>query len=133
MAAGSIEEAVHTRALADATITGYIGQRLFFVQAEEEAAYPYTVYRVVSDPHDPMAFGETASGQARVQFSTWSEDRYEALNVAYAILDRFNLFGGTMDSMTVYSVRCTGPVVIKEPGRDSYQSIVDAVVMYEEA
>lgn len=133
MAASTIEEAVHTYALADSNITAVIGNRFFFAEAEENASLPYVYYFAVSDPHEPFAFGETASGQVRIQFTGVSADRYAALSLGNLIVDRFHLFGGTtMDGITVESIKCTGPIVLRPADQDVFQVIVDAVIIYEE-
>ena len=133
MAASTIEEAVHTYALADANITGVVGNRVFFAEAEENATLPYIYYFAVSDPHEPFAFGETASGQVRMQFTGVAADRYVALDLGHKIIDRFHLIGGTtMDGITVEYVKCTGPITLKAPDQDVFQVIVDAMIVYQE-
>ena len=76
MAASTIEEAVRTYALADSNITNVVGNRFYFVEVEEGASLPYIYYFAVSDPHEPFAFGNTTSGQVRIQFTGVGVDRY---------------------------------------------------------
>ena len=140
MASSTIEEAVKVYALADASLTTLIGQRLYWIQAEDDPTLPYVTYQTISAPYNGFAFDNFNAGAPRIQFSAWSEDRYIALSIGNIIKRRWRWFNGTIDSVPVMMTEVTGPVVIKEGGggvtgtatRDIYQAVVDVIITYSD-
>ncbi len=136
MASSTIEEAVRVYALADTDLTTLIGQRLYWIQAEENPTLPYVTYQTISASYPGFAFDNVNAGAPRIQFSAWSEDRYVALNIGNVIKARWRWFNGTIDGVAIMMTETTGPVVIKELGvtgtaaRDVYQAIVDVIITY---
>ena len=134
MASNTIDQALNVYVKASTTIQDEIGTRLFYVEAERDAAYPYATYFIVSDPHDPMAFDHTLTGQARVQFNVYDDDRYNALEISDKIRDRIHLCDdAAMDGVTIYSVKCSGTVVESLEEQDIFRARFDALVEYKDA
>ena len=134
MASNTIDQAIYTYVSASTAIQDEISSRFFYVEADRDASYPYSVYFIVSDPHDPMAFDHSLTGQARVQFNTYDDDRFNALEISDKIRDRIHLSTETaMDGVTVYSVMCSGSVVEPLGEQDIFRARFDALVEYKDA
>ena len=134
MASNTIDQALNVFVKASTAVQDEISSRLFYAEAERDAAYPYSVYFLVSDPHEPMAFDHSLTGQARVQFNTYDDNRYDVLRISDVIRDRLHLSTETaMDGVTVYSVKCSGTIVDPMPEQDIFRGRFDALVEYEDA
>lgn len=67
---------MQTKAQAGACVlTRYSATRLHWMQAPEESTLPYVVYQTIDDTDLPIHFGNTDTGQARVQFSVVGETK----------------------------------------------------------
>ena len=134
MASNTIDQALNVFIKASTAVQDEISSRLFYTEAERDAAYPYSVYFLVSDPHEPMAFNHTLTGQARVQFNTYDDNRYDALRISDVLRDRIHLSTETaMDGVTVYSVKCSGTIVEPLDEQDIFRARFDALVEYADA
>ena len=132
MASNTIEQAVRVKLTSSTAIHDHCGDRVFFVEAERDAAMPYLTYSVVSDPHMPFALGNQNTGQPRIQVNAWGPDRYVVLELANHVRDALR-FQTSLDGMTVYWSQCTGPVVMRDPNESVYHGIVDALIQYKES
>ena len=134
MASNTIDQAISVYVKASTTVYDEIGTRFYYVEAERDADYPYSVYFVVSDPHEPFAFNAYNSGQARIQINTYDADRYNALEVSDKIRDRIHLStAAALDGVTVHSAKCSGTIVDPLPEQDIFRARFDALVEYEDA
>ena len=134
MASNTIDQALNVYVKASTAVQDEISARLFYAEAERDADYPYSVYFLVSDPHEPMAFDHSLTGQARVQFNTYDDNRYDALRIADVIRDRIHLTAdAAMDGVTVYSVKCSGTIVEPLEEQDIFRARFDALVEYKDA
>ena len=133
MESSSIEQALRTTVLGDTDVADSIGTRLYFSRAEKNSTMPYGVFFIVSDPHDPFAFGETQSGNPRVQFSVFDTDRYRALNICHKIRKVLRNYNGDMDGMTVHYCHAEGTRLISEPDRDVFHATFDVMPVYLDA
>jgi len=134
VASNTIDQALNVFIKASTAVQDEISSRLFYTEAERDAAYPYSVYFLVSDPHEPMAFNHTLTGQARVQFNTYDDNRYDALRISDVLRDRIHLSTETaMDGVTVYSVKCSGTIVEPLDEQDIFRARFDALVEYADA
>jgi hypothetical protein len=130
----TIDQALNVYVKASTEMQDEIGARLFYVEAERDAAYPYAVYFLVSDPHTPMAYGNTLTGQARIQYNVYDDDRYNALEISDKIRDRIHLCAdAAMDGVTVYSVMCSGTIVEPMEEQDIFRARFDALIEYKDA
>ncbi len=111
-----------------------VGDRVFFIQAEQDVTKPFCVYSVVSDPHTPMFFNSSDTGQARVQINIIDDNRFDALKAATAVRNRLDKYATTMDSMTIYTLNCTGIITFPvEEEEGIFQATFDALVQYKDA
>ena len=134
MASSTIDQAISVYVKASTAVQDEISTRFFYVEAEREADYPYSVFFPVSDPHEPMAFGNTLTGQTRVQVNTYDDDRYNALKISDVIRDRIHLTtAAALDGVTVYSVKCSGTIVEPLEEQDIFRARFDALLEYKDA
>ena len=133
MASNTIDQAINVYVKASTAVQDEISTRFFYVEAERNAAYPYAVYFCVSDPHEPMAFDDTLTGQARFQFNVYDDDRYNALKISDKIRDRIHLCpDAAMDGVTIYSVKCSGTIVEPMEEQDIFRARFDALLEYKD-
>lgn len=131
MASLSIEQALYTYVLGSTAVRDNIGYRLYFAEAPADAARPYCVFLTISDPHEPLAFGKPDSGQARVQFSVYHEDRYSAITAAHEIRKRLRHYQGTMDTgIVVEQTRVTGTILLRQDDKSVYMATFDVLPVY---
>lgn len=135
MASSNIEQALFARLHStdsSTEVNDQFGDRVYWRQAEQGASMPYLVYFVVSDPHTPMAYGTYKdAGQARVQFSAFSSDRYKALTAADKARDNLDQFSGSMDGVTIVSLNCSGIITHPVNEEDNvFHASFDALIRY---
>lgn len=134
MASSTIEQALYERLIGETDITDDLGNRIFLGRADPEAAYPYAVFFVVSDPHDAFAFGEVNTGQPRIQFNVYATDRYDALAIAQNVRERVRHFSGTWDGMTIHKCTAGGTRLFPETDRsDVFTATLDIMPQYVDA
>lgn len=134
MPSSYIEQALLVDLKASTAVHDKVGDRIFWVTAEQDGTKPYCTYAVVSDPHVPQSFDASDTGQARVQINIIDDDRYNALACADAIRDRMDKYSTAMDSITIYSLNCSGILVFPLDEQDNiYRATFDALVRYKDA
>lgn len=132
MASDNIEQALNAYLVASTDAHDAVGDRIYWVDyiGPSQPTMPYATYFLVSDPHVPHSFGHTDSGQARIQFNVYDDNKTVALSKANALRDVLDQYQGTMDGKTVESINCTGVRVPKVPDLEIYQGMFDAMVVY---
>ena len=131
MASNNIEEAIYAHVQTDTKIYDDIGNRFYFAKAEQGCETPYFIFRTVSDPHTPMSFGNAESGQARIQFSGYSDNRFDILETAHKIRDLLDQSTEVaLDGVTISAINCGGIMTIPQPDQDGFQATFDAIVQY---
>jgi hypothetical protein len=134
MASTSIEQALYTYTLGSTAVRDAIGLRLYFAEAPADAARPYCIFNTVSDPHEPFVFGKPNSGQPRVQFSVFHQDRYSAITAAHVIRKRLRWYQGIMDTgIEVERTNVTGTILLREPDKNVYMATFDVQPIYIDA
>ena len=133
MSSTDIEHALFVRLTSTTSaplVTTQIGKRLFLDVANSTAARPYAVYQTISDQHDPSYYGVENAGQARVQFTVYSTDRFKVRTAAKAVRTNIHHFQGSMDGLTVNLCRCSYPVVRRDPTANIFGARFDALIEY---
>jgi len=133
MASTDIEHALFVQLTSTSSATAVItqqGKRLYLDVADSTGARPYTVYQLISDPHDSLFYGVENSGRARVQFVSYSTSRFKARTVSRAVRTNINHYQGSMDGLTVYSCKCGYPAVRRDPEAIVYAARFDALIEY---
>ena len=68
----TLEQAIDTALKADAQLSALVGSNIFWLQATQGITAPYLVYQIIADTDQPLAFGKTNTGTARLQIDVVS-------------------------------------------------------------
>jgi hypothetical protein len=71
----TIEAALDEALRFDPVLSPALGNRIYWIQVPQTAIVPYLVYTTISDTDQPEAFGDTNTGQARIQFDIVSDKK----------------------------------------------------------
>lgn len=85
-----IEESLREILLADTTLYGYVGTRVFPVELPLDCVFPALAYSEISNPYRRI------SGNPRVQIDIFSEDFTESRNIKTALENALNGYSGTV-------------------------------------
>ena len=84
--------------LADATVAGLIGTRLFALRAEQNATTPFVVWQDISGEGIYAHDGPTGLRTFRIQFSIYAPTVTQTEDVAAAIVNRIDGYSGVLNS-----------------------------------
>jgi hypothetical protein len=129
----TIDQAYGTHILGKGAVTALISTRFYYIQAPQQATYPFGTYYLVSDPHEPFSFAQKLSGQCRIQTNVYHTNRYSALSTCDTIRDQVHLDAGPWDSLVIHSAVASGTIVRKVPDMDVYHAMFDILVTYVDA
>ena len=114
----SMQSALRTRLLADATISGLVSTRIYDGQAPQGAAFPRILIQQISGGSDYHLTGETRVADAIFQIGCWSKTTAEASAIADAIRleisGKRGTYGSGGDIATVESCQRTGSFITHE-------------------
>ncbi|HKJ75398.1 MAG TPA: DUF3168 domain-containing protein [Alphaproteobacteria bacterium] len=96
-----IESDLRTFLLADATISGLVGTRIFPVRAPQGGSFPAMTYTPVSGQRFHNTGGGAGLSGPRIQFDCWAEAYSEAKSLADALRERLDGYSGSAGSGTV--------------------------------
>ena len=132
MASNSIEEAFRYKLVNTAGITTAIGAatKIFWLEAVPKTSFPYLTYFTVSDPHAPMSFDHTDSGQVRMQVNIFDDNKGRALSIAHTVRDALDQVSGAIDGVTFVAMNCEGIRVLKQMDDNAYQATFDTMIQY---
>jgi hypothetical protein len=97
----TLEEGLNTHLLADGTVTGLVGTRIYPLQAPQDADLPALVYQRISGPRDQTQSGPSGLVEARMQLTYLGATYSEAKSVAEAVRGSIDGFSGTMGGIAV--------------------------------
>jgi len=131
MASNSIEEAFRYKLVNTVAITNLVAAaKIFWLEAIPKTAFPYLTYFVVSDPHAPMSFDHTDSGQVRMQVNIFDDNKSRALSIAHVVRDALDQVSGAIDGVTFAAMNCKGIRVLKQMDDNAYQATFDTMIQY---
>jgi hypothetical protein len=104
----TLEQSIDTTLRADATLAASLGNRIYWIQIPQTAIVPYLVYTTIADTDQPEAFGDTNTGQARIQFDVVTASKADK-SIMYRIRD---ILRGK--SFTSLSIRHVAPVQFRD-------------------
>ncbi len=136
MSSSYIDEALIVTAKAASTVTAIFGQRLYHARAPDKAAKPHAILRNVSPSNFSEIFQEGRMGQPLFQWLCVSEDSEQtpskAFLGAYAFMNLFANYQGSMDGITVMVIWANGPKDVSlQQSKDAAQ-VVELEVHYIE-
>ena len=107
--------------VADATVTGLIGTRCFFLTAPQGTARPYAVLQMVSEGREAVLNGADTLPQARIQVDIIAESMPSAGSVRDAIRSRMDAFSSSaleysrlINQFTSYDEDTEFPRIVQE-------------------
>lgn len=79
-----IEEAIRQHLIADTTLAGYVGAKVYPVEAPEppDALFPYIIFSRIDTPRERHLRGECGLARPRFQFDIYSRNYDEVRNIA---------------------------------------------------
>lgn len=129
----TLEDSIYTYLLSQSSITAYVGDRIYFVDSEQDETQDYIRYGVVVPSNSPVSFSDTTTAQPLVQFDVFSQSKANALTIANLLVTALHGFSGTLGvgGNTVTTSTADGPVVIADESAPGwYHGIVDWRVEY---
>ncbi len=136
MSSSYIDEALIVTAKAASTVTAIFGQRLYHARAPDKADKPHAILRNVSPSNFSEIFQEGRMGQPLFQWLCVSEDSEQtpskAYLGAYAFMNLFANYQGSMDGITVKVIWATGPKDVSLTQSKDAAQVVELEVHYIE-
>jgi len=80
-----IEQALQTVLSEDATVSGYVDDRIFYVKAPPKAKAPYIVFAKLSAPRDMTLTGASGLVRGRFEFECYSATYMQAKEISQAV------------------------------------------------
>jgi hypothetical protein len=92
--ASTIEQAIIDDLKTDTTVTGYTGNRIYFLEKSKSNLDKGTVqdYITITEPsvtRRKWVMSKDKTSQARLQFNCFSDDKWNAKAIADAVVDRY--------------------------------------------
>jgi len=91
-----IEQALHDALLADATVTGLVGERVYYGKAKQDTVSPYIVITKQSAPRMHSHDGASGLVNARFTFEIYAVSYLSVKTIAAAIQSVLQGYSGTM-------------------------------------
>ncbi len=136
MSSSYIDEALIVTAKATSAVTAIFGQRLYHSSAPDKADKPHAILRNVSPSNFSEIFREGRMGQPLFQWMCVSEDSEQtpskAFLGAYAFMNLFANYQGSMDGITVKVIWANGPKDVSLPQSKDAAQVVELEVHYIE-
>lgn len=90
----TIEEAVYTKTIGDATLAGLVGTRVYPLLVPQDAAMPAIAYQKVSSFKHQAHDGSSHLARSRIQFTVEADDYATAKSVATALKECWDSYAG---------------------------------------
>lgn len=97
----SLKTAFRDHLLGDATITGYVGTRIFPFIAPPETALPYIIYSRIQADHDITFTGSSGMTDQLLEVDSYASDALTTESMADAVRERCHGFRGSMGTPTL--------------------------------
>jgi hypothetical protein len=126
----TIREAIHTDLHDYTALTDVVGPRIYEIEADEGDWSNFVVWFKVDDARYRNNENVTIPiRQARMQFSCYSEDRFEAREIANLIDNRYNNYSGSLASGV--SVQLSQVIDDRDQGREGDFFRVDLDIAFK--
>lgn len=110
----SIASDIRTFLLADATLGGLVGTRVYPVKLPQDPTVPAMTYQWISGERHHAASGAVGLASPRIQFDCWAKTYLEAESMLEALRKRLDGFSGTAGASKIQGA-------FFETERDSYE------------
>lgn len=120
----NILKAVITALKNDATVSGYLGDRVF-THVKQDSAFPYSAIRTISEPYDAKNLSGTET-IIRIHVFSQYDGASEVLNITSAIHDVLHEASLAVDGANLVNLRYDGGGdALPEPDGKSWNGFVD--------
>jgi len=128
-----IEQGLMTYLLAQTGITSYVGERIYFVRAEQDVITPYIVITKISGVREHSHDGSSELAHPRFQITVFSTTYSSCKTIASAIQTALQGYTGTMGSeVTVQAVFYENETDLYESDTDLFSVITDYIIWHVE-
>lgn len=110
-----IESALRTLALADSTVSGLVGTRMYPLKLPQDPTYPAVTYTRISGPRLYDHGGETGMAEGRFQIDSWGASYSSAKSAAAAVREAIEGYRGTTGGTEFASIFCVNDSDSYEP------------------
>jgi hypothetical protein len=129
---------LRTYVLADATVSGLIGTRMYPIRLPQNVTLPAITYQRISHEHMHHLKSGTGTARARMQLDCWSYSLTECKQMSEALRGLLHGFTGTMQSVKVFSSLCENEIHLHEPPQDGsdnylYHIAQDFIILHTES
>lgn len=97
----SLETELRARLVADGTVAGLVGTRIYALILPQDPTLPAVTYQRISGPRLQSLDGAAGRGMARIQIDSWAGEYLDAQAVAAAIRGSLNGFIGDLATLDV--------------------------------
>lgn len=115
--------------VADATLSGLVGTRVYPLNYPTGVTFPCITYRVISGFSEQIP-DETVF-RSRVQFDVWADTYNDAAEVKSALVSLFNFADMTVDGQHIIKGRVDLVFDLYEDDTKLHRSVVDVVFNHE--
>jgi hypothetical protein len=98
-----IGPAIRSILLADSTISGLVGTRIYPLELPLDCSFPALTYAIISDPY------QIVMRSARCQINCWSEDYTERETLKDAVENALTFYTGLQNGETIEIIWPIGP------------------------
>lgn len=131
-----IEELLRARLIADATVGGLVGQRVYPVVAPAKATLPAITYQRISGMRVQSHDGPTGLARPRFQFACMAKTYSGAKTLANAVRRCLDGYGGTTDGVRAFVILLQMEMDVysyeDDEAASSFTVLVDFVVWHSE-
>lgn len=113
-----IGKAIRALLVADATVTGLVGQRIYPLIAPQPPTRPFVVYTVTGGDRWHSDEGGSGLASPRVQVNAYAETYAGAHEIAAAIRDALDGYAGTASDVVIQTL------MLDQPPTDFYENEV---------
>lgn len=132
----ALEEALRTRLLADGTVSGLVGTRVFPLVVPQGQALPAIAYQRISGIREHTHEGASGLARPRLQYACVATSFTTARGVADAVRKSLDGFAGVIGSVTVQNIMIQNQIdnynLSADDEASSFTTWLDFVVWYVE-
>ena len=128
----SIESALRTFLLDDATVAGLVGTRIYPQILPQNPTYPALSFQRVSAVRLRALDGVVGVAQARFQIDCWALTYAQCRALASAVRVRLDGYRGDMDGIHVGATTLENDQDIYEDDVTGYRASLDVIIQHQE-
>ncbi len=128
----SLETALRTYVLADATVAGLAGARMYPRKLPQGPTLPAIAYQRIDTRREHDMAGPDGLPRPRVQVACWAASVAQAADLAAAVMERLDGYRGAWGSVQVQSCLCVGERDLDDPETGRSAVALDFMIQYVE-